>query len=242
MAGIAAFKADQTADAERFLGTALQAWDAAAVFDSTLIDNAQQYAAALALRRGDTAQSTALMRQYLRNAGGLDRTWGLPADKSAAWLEHRETGMGLPLQAAGFSLQEPDDARRIFYRDLKTEFQLGLSSGMAIPASEAEQEALLRKALLRQFKLEPGALHKQRFVATQSAAGQTPRVGQRWVFEVRPVVDAADATDSRAPRTAVRQVMLWIVDQGEQRAILRASITTPAQARQAQQLAQALRW
>lgn len=240
VAGIAAFKAGEFAEAQQWLDTALQAWPYASVFDSTLIDNAQQYGAAMALRRGDSPAAAALLRQYLRNAGGLSNVLALSPDKRQAWIDNRRTGMRLPLQAAGLFMQEPDRWERIVFRDLSSEMIVGLTSGMPIPADDAQQEALLRKALVQQFQLQPGALRKQRFVSKLAAPGQPARSGQHWVFEVQPV--ATDAGGSAQPAAPVRQVLFWLVDQGAQRAILRASVANAQQARQARQLALALRW
>lgn len=241
VAGIAAFKAGQHADAEKYLQAALQAWPYAKVFDSTLIDNAQQYGAAMALRRGDTAAAAALLRQYLRNAGGLENVLALSEDKQQAWIDNRRTGMGLPMQAAGLYMQEPDGWQRIQYRDLRSEYTLGLTSGMRIPADDDEQEALLRKALEQQFKLKAGTLRKHRFVAKLAKAGQPPRHGQYWVFDVT----ALERAENGAPKNEgapARQALFWLVDQGEQRAILRASVANNQQVQQAWQLAEALRW
>lgn len=241
VAGIAAFKAGQYPAAEQHLQAALKAWPYAQVFDSTLLDNAQQYGAAMALRRGEGATAAALLRQYLRNAGGLHNVLALSDDPQQAWLDNRRTGMGLPMQAAGFYLQEPETWERIQYRDLATEFTMGLTSGMRVPESAAQQEALLRKALEKQFQLQAGTLRKQRFVSKLAQPGQAPRQGERWVFDVQPL-DPAQATTTKAPTTPVQQVLFWWVDQGTQRAMLRASVSNAQQARQAQQLADALRW
>lgn len=243
VAGISAFKAQNYPEAQQYLDTALQAWPYASVFDSTLIDNAQQYGAAMALRRGDSVASAALLRQYLRNAGGLRNVLALSPDPAQAWIDNRHTGMGLPMQAAGFYMQEPDTWERIVYRDLGSEAVIGLTSGMRIPESDAEQEALLRKALVQQFKLQPGVLRKQRFVSQLAKPDQAARVGQHWVFEVQPIAPAS-GTGARAQPDVepVRQALFWLVDQGDQRAILRASAANPQQVRQAQVFAQALRW
>jgi hypothetical protein len=77
VAGISAFKAGQQAEAGRYLDQALQAWPYVSLFrlESELVDLAQQYGAELAAQQGRDADAARLMRQYLRNAGGLQNIW-----------------------------------------------------------------------------------------------------------------------------------------------------------------------
>lgn len=97
----------------------------------------------MSLRRGDGPAAAALLRQYLRNAGGLSNVLALSPDKTQAWIDNHHTGMGLPLHAAGLFMQEPDRWERIVFRDLGSEMIVGLTSGMPIPADDAQQEAAL---------------------------------------------------------------------------------------------------
>jgi hypothetical protein len=104
VAGISAFKAGQQAEAGRYLDQALQAWPYVSLFrlESELVDLAQQYGAELAAQQGRDADAARLMRQYLRNAGGLQNIWVQASDPQVADLENRRTGMVLPMRAAAF--------------------------------------------------------------------------------------------------------------------------------------------
>ncbi len=240
VAGIAAFKAGQQADAGRYLDQALQAWPYVGLFrlESELIDQAQQYGAELAARQGRDEDAARLMRQYLRNAGGLQNIWVQAKDPQVAELENRRTGMVLPMRAAGFHLQEPLDSQRMMYRDLMTEQQLGLTMGLKIPESDEAQEKLLRTALEKQFRLEARALKKRSFAAQTRAKDRKPE-GRQWTFEVSEQENLAQSKPGTAP---IKRVVFWIVDQGGSRSILRASVVTPRDETRAEQLAQALSW
>ena len=104
VAGISAFKAGQQAEASRYLEQALKAWPYVSLFrlESELVDQAQQYGAELAALQGREADAARLMRQYLRNAGGLQNIWVQARNPQVAELENRRTGMVLPMRAAGF--------------------------------------------------------------------------------------------------------------------------------------------
>lgn len=236
VAGISAFKAGQQAEAGRYLDQALQAWPYVSLFrlESELVDQAQQYGAELAAQQGRDADAARLMRQYLRNAGGLQNIWVQARDPQVADLENRRTGMVLPMRAAGFHLQEPKDSQRMMYRDLMTGQQLGLTTGLKIPESDEVQEKLLRTALEKQFRLKAGSLKKRSFTAQTRSRDRRPE-GREWTFEVSP-------QESRSGAAPVKRVVFWIVDQGESRAILRASVASPREQTRAEQLAQALSW
>ena len=236
VAGISAFKAAQQAEAGRYLEQALQAWPYVSLFrlESELVDLAQQYGAELAAQQGRDADAARLMRQYLRNAGGLQNIWVQAQDPKVADLENRHTGMVLPMRAAGFHLQEPRDSQRMMYRDLMTGQLLGLTTGLKIPESDETQEKLLRTALEKQFRLKAGSLKKRSFTA-QTRSRDRRSEGRQWTFEVSPQESGPGA----AP---VKRVVFWIVDQGESRAILRASVASPREQTRAEQLAQALSW
>lgn len=236
VAGISAFKAGQQAEASRYLEPALKAWPYVSLFrlESELVDQAQQYGAELAALQGRDADAARLMRQYLRNAGGLQNIWVQAQNPQVAELENRRTGMVLPMRTAGFHLQEPLDSQRMMYRDLMTEQQLGLTTGLKIPESEAAQEKLLRAALEKQFHLKVGALKKRSFAPQARSKGRKPE-GRQWTFEVSP-------QESSSGMVPVKRVIFWIVDQGASRSILRASVTTPREETRAEQLAQALSW
>lgn len=240
VAGISAFKAGQQAEAGRYLDQALQAWPYVSLFrlESELIDQAQQYGAELATRQGRNEDAARLMRQYLRNAGGLQNIWVQAKDPQVAELENRRTGMVLPMRAAGFHLQEPLDSQRMMYRDLMTEQQLGLTTGLKIPESDEAQEKLLRTALEKQFRLEARALKKSSFAAQTRAKDRKPE-GRQWTFEVSEQKNIAQSKPGAAP---IKRVVFWIVDQGSSRSILRASVVTPRDETRAEQLAQALNW
>ncbi|KOC30396.1 hypothetical protein GL58_21060 [Comamonas testosteroni] len=236
VAGISAFKAGQKAEASRYLDQALQAWPYVSLFrlESELVDQAQQYGAELAAQQGRDADAARLMRQYLRNAGGLQNIWVQAQDPQVADLENRRTGMVLPMRAAGFHLQEPKDSQRMMYRDLMTGQQLGLTTGLKIPESDEAQEKLLRTALEKQFRLKAGSLKKRSFTA-QTRSGDRRPEGREWTFEVSP-------QESRPGAAHAKRVVFWIVDQGASRAILRASVSSLREQTRAEQLAQALSW
>ena len=236
VAGISAFKAGQQAEASRYLDQALKAWPYVSLFrlESELVDQAQQYGAELAALQGREADAARLMRQYLRNAGGLQNIWVQARNPQVAELENRRTGMVLPMRAAGFHLQEPRDSQRMMYRDLMTEQQLGLTTGLKIPDSDAAQEKLLRTALEKQFHLKVGTLKKRGFAPQVRSKERKPE-GRQWTFEVSP----QEPKPGVAP---VKRVIFWVVDQGTSRSILRASVTTPREETRAEQLAQALSW
>lgn len=236
VAGISAFKAGQQAEAGRYLDQALQAWPYVSLFrlESELVDLAQQYGAELAAQQGRDADAARLMRQYLRNAGGLQNIWVQAQDPKVADLENRHTGMVLPMRAAGFHLQEPRDSQRMMYRDLMTGQLLGLTTGLKIPESDEAQEKLLRTALEKQFRLKAGSMKKRSFTAQTRSRDRRPE-GRQWTFEVSP-------QESRPGAAPVTRVVFWIVDQGESRAILRASVAGPREQTRAEQLAQALSW
>lgn len=236
VAGISAFKAGQKAEASRYLDQALQAWPYVSLFrlESELVDQAQQYGAELAAQQGRDADAARLMRQYLRNAGGLQNIWVQAQDPQVADLENRRTGMVLPMRAAGFHLQEPKDSQRMMYRDLMTGQQLGLTTGLKIPESDEAQEKLLRTALEKQFRLKAGSLKKRSFTA-QTRSGDRRPEGRQWTFEVSP-------QESRPGAAPAKRVVFWIVDQGASRAILRASVSSLREQTRAEQLAQALSW
>lgn len=236
VAGISAFKAGQKAEASRYLDQALQAWPYVSLFrlESELVDQAQQYGAELAAQQGRDADAARLMRQYLRNAGGLQNIWVQAQDPQVADLENRRTGMVLPMRAAGFHLQEPKDSQRMMYRDLMTGQQLGLTTGLKIPESDEAQEKLLRTALEKQFRLKAGSLKKRSFTA-QTRSGDRRPEGREWTFEVSP-------QESRPGAAPAKRVVFWIVDQGASRAILRASVSSLREQTRAEQLAQALSW
>jgi len=236
VAGISAFKAGQQAEAGRYLDRALQAWPYVSLFrlESELVDLAQQYGAELAAQQGRDADAARLMRQYLRNAGGLQNIWVQARDPKVADLENRQTGMVLPMRAAGFHLQEPKDSQRVIYRDLMTGQLLGLTTGLKIPESDEAQEKLLRTALEKQFRLKTGSLKKRSFNAQTRTRDRGPE-GRQWTFEVSP-------QESRPGAAPVKRVVFWIVDQGESRAILRASVASLREQTRAEQLAQALSW
>ena len=236
VAGISAFKAGQQAEASRYLEQALKAWPYVSLFrlESELVDQAQQYGAELAALQGREADAARLMRQYLRNAGGLQNIWVQARNPQVAELENRRTGMVLPMRAAGFHLQEPRDSQRMMYRDLMTEQQLGLTTGLKIPDSDAAQEKLLRTALEKQFHLKVGTLKKRGFAPQVRSKERKPE-GRQWTFEVSP----QEPKPGVAP---VKRVIFWMVDQGTSRSILRASVTTPREETRAEQLAQALSW
>ena len=236
VAGISAFKAGQQAEAGRYLDQALQAWPYVSLFrlESELVDLAQQYGAELAAQQGRDADAARLMRQYLRNAGGLQNIWVQAQDPKVADLENRHTGMVLPMRAAGFHLQEPRDSQRMMYRDLMTGQLLGLTTGLKIPESDEAQEKLLRTALEKQFRLKAGSLKKRSFTAQTRSRDRRPE-GRQWTFEVSP-------QESLPGAVPVKRVVFWIVDQGESRAILRASVACPREQTRAEQLAQALSW
>ncbi|MDN5503650.1 MAG: hypothetical protein L0H10_07485 [Comamonas sp.] len=236
VAGISAFKAGQKAEASRYLDQALQAWPYVSLFrlESELVDQAQQYGAELAAQQGRDADAGRLMRQYLRNAGGLQNIWVQAQDPQVADLENRRTGMVLPMRAAGFHLQEPKDSQRMMYRDLMTGQQLGLTTGLKIPESDEAQEKLLRTALEKQFRLKAGSLRKRSFTA-QTRSGDRRPEGREWTFEVSP-------QESRPGAAPAKRVVFWIVDQGASRAILRASVSSLREQTRAEQLAQALSW
>ena len=239
VAGISAFKAGQQAEAGRYLDQALQAWPYVSLFrlESELVDQAQQYGAELAAQQGRNADAAALMRQYLRNAGGLQNIWVQAKDPQVAELENRRTGMVLPMRAAGFHLQEPLDSQRMLYRDLMTEQQMGLTTGLKIPETDDAQEKLLRTAVEKQFGLTLGALKKSSFAAQTRASDRKP-VGRQWAFEVT----AQQSKTGKKEVKLVKQVIFWIVDQASTRSILRASIATAGEQAQAEQLAKALNW
>lgn len=245
VAGMAAFKAGQDAEARRHIDQALQAWPHASNdrLESELRDNAQQYGAALAVQQGQHGAAAALMRQYLRNAGGLQNIWFQPDDPQAAVLENRRTGMVLPMWLADFHMQEPLDQQRLQYRDLRTEFTMGLTTALKIPASDAAQEKLLRQALEKQFRVQAGKLTVKPF-RPQVRAGRAAATGKQWTFAVQPKPDQPGRLNvSGRPKDATPQrVVFWVVDQGGQRSILRATIANAAEERRAQQLAQALPW
>lgn len=236
VAGISAFKAGQQAEAGRYLDQALQAWPYVSLFrlESELVDLAQQYGAELAAQQGRDADAARLMRQYLRNAGGLQNIWVQAQDPKVADLENRHTGMVLPMRAAGFHLQGPRDSQRMMYRDLMTGQLLGLTTGLKIPESDEAQEKLLRTALEKQFRLKAGSMKKRSFTAQTRSRDRRPE-GRQWTFEVSP-------QESRPGAAPVTRVVFWIVDQGESRAILRASVASPREQTRAEQLAQALSW
>lgn len=236
VAGISAFKAGQQAEASRYLDRALQAWPYVSLFrlESELVDQAQQYGAELAAQQGRDADAARLMRQYLRNAGGLQNIWVQAQDPQVADLENRRTGMVLPMRAAGFHLQEPKDSQRMMYRDLMTGQLLGLTTGLKIPESDEAQEKLLRTALEKQFRLKAESLKKRSFTAQTRSRDRRPE-GREWTFEVSP-------QESRPGAAPVKRVVFWIVDQGASRAILRASVASPREQTRAEQLAQALSW
>lgn len=236
VAGISAFKAGQQAEASRYLDQALKAWPYVSLFrlESELVDQAQQYGAELAALQGREADAARLMRQYLRNAGGLQNIWVQARNPQVAELENRRTGMVLPMRAAGFHLQEPLDSQRMMYRDLMTEQQLGLTAGLKIPDSDVAQEKLLRTALEKQFHLKVGTLKKRGFAPQVRSKERKPE-GRQWTFEVSP----QEPKPGVAP---VKRVIFWMVDQGTSRSILRASVTTPREETRAEQLAQALSW
>lgn len=236
VAGISAFKAGQKAEASRYLDQALQAWPYVSLFrlESELVDQAQQYGAELAAQQGRDADAARLMRQYLRNAGGLQNIWVQAQDPQVADLENRRTSMVLPMRAAGFHLQEPKDSQRMMYRDLMTGQQLGLTTGLKIPESDEAQEKLLRTALEKQFRLKAGSLKKRSFTAQTRSGGRRPE-GRQWTFEVSP-------QESRPGAAPAKRVVFWIVDQGASRAILRASVSSLREQTRAEQLAQALSW
>ncbi len=236
VAGISAFKAGQQAEAGRYLDQALQAWPYVSLFrlESELVDLAQQYGAELAAQQGRDADAARLMRQYLRNAGGLQNIWVQARDPKVADLENRHTGMVLPMRAAGFHLQEPRDSQRMMYRDLMTGQLLGLTTGLKIPESDEAQEKLLRTALEKQFRLKAGSMKKRSFTAQTRSRDRRPE-GRQWTFEVSP-------QESRPGAAPVKRVVFWIVDQGESRAILRASVASLREQTRAEQLAQALSW
>ena len=240
VAGIAAFKAGQQAEAGRYLDRALQAWPYVGLhrLEAEMVDQAQQYGAEVAAQQGKNADAAWLMRQYLRNAGGLQNIWVQAKDPQVAELENRRTGMVLPMRAAGFHLQEPLDSQRMMYRDLMTEQQLGLTTGLKIPESDEAQEKLLRTALEKQFRLKVGMLKKRSFTAQTRAKDRKP-VGRQWTFEVSEQENTAQSKPGAAP---VNRVVFWIVDQGASRSILRASVSTPRDETRSEQLAQALSW
>lgn len=236
VAGIAAFKAGQQTEASRYLDQALLAWPYVSLFrlESELVDQAQQYGAELAALQGRDADAARLMRQYLRNAGGLENIWVQAKSPQVAELENRRTGMVLPMRAAGFHLQEPLDSQRMLYRDLMTEQQLGLTTGLKISESDDAQEKLLRGALEKQFRLKAGALKKQRFSPQVRDKDRKPE-GHKWTFEVSP-------QESKAGTAPIKRAIFWLVDQGDTRSILRASVATAGEETRSEQLAQALSW
>lgn len=236
VAGISAFKAAQQAEAGRYLEQALQAWPYVSLFrlESELVDLAQQYGAELAAQQGRDADAARLMRQYLRNAGGLQNIWVQARDPKVADLENRHTGMVLPMRAAGFHLQESQDSQRMMYLDLMTGQLLGLTTGLKIPESDEAQEKLLRTALEKQFRLTTGSLKKRSFTAQTRSRDRRPE-GRQWTFEV-------SLQESRPGAASVKRVVFWIVDQGASRAILRAPVASPREQTRAEQLAQALSW
>lgn len=235
--GIAAYKQGQWDAANKALTLALQTWPYASLGrgEEDLEENAQQFGADLALRQGRTQDATRMMRQYLRNAGGLERVWALDPDPAQASLHNQRTGQVLPLWAHGFYLQQPMDSQRLLYRNLVTEDQLGLTTGLKIPESDEVQEKLLRQALEKQFRLQAGTLKKQSFSPKPRSDGKVLK-GQQWVFEIKPAEQGAGTSQ------AVRRMAFWIVDQGKTRAMLRAPLSNAQQEQRALHLALALGW
>lgn len=237
--GIAAFKAGDMAPARRALDRAAQARPYASL--DSLQEDSLQYAAEIAAREGREEDAARLMRQYLRNAGGLEYRWVVQPMPQAA-LRNQQTGRLLPMRAAGFHLQEPRDSTRFIYRDLATEQTLGLTVDMKLPASPQQREKLLRTVLERQFRLQAGALRTMSYSPRTRDDGQRP-VGEKWVFEVAsgPAAGTVDLAPSDG-QPAIKRAIFWIVEQGGAHTLLRASVATQQQEARAQQLADALTW
>ncbi|WP_454672862.1 hypothetical protein [Achromobacter pestifer] len=242
--GRAAYGSGDLIAARRDLDVALAAWAHAgkAYHDETLYQTALDVAADIAYRQGRAQDAVALNRRFIDWVGTQGAAWSMADD--GATLRNTETGMALPLRLGDFRL-EPIDEKRFYYRNLKTGEQLGLAveQNAALPDETLE-------ASMRSFIEDKLGLHVQGL----STADFTPRAqegqgadlrGRQWVFQVegRPGDDHVIHLDGATGVTAVpAQMVFWVVDRGNRRAILRAPLPAGGADTGAARFAQALGW
>lgn len=239
--GIAAFKAGQFDQAQQALIAARDAWPYVRQtdYDATLYEHTLEYASDIAARAGREGEAIELIHQYVKSTGNAYFEWNLQDTR----LVHKRTGRVIPLRAAGFHVRPLDD-KRFYYQDVTTGQTVGLTTGLAIPASDGEQERLLRNALAKQFRLDVWALHKTNFQSAFFDGVKNQQSGMKWVFDVSPQKNDTNTLYLGVPPTgpAVAHVVLWIVDNAGERSILRASVTDDEQETRATALANALPW
>lgn len=242
--GRAAYGRDDLAAARRDLDAALAAWAHAgkAYHDETLYQTALDVAADVAYRQGRAQDAVALSRRFIDWVGTQGAAWTVADD--AAVLRNTESGMALPLRLNDFRL-EPIDEKRFYYRNLKTGEQLGLAVEQNAELPDETLEASMRSFIEDKLGLRIQGLATADFTPRSQEGRSSSLRGRQWIFQVEGRPDGGqvihldgDARLSDAPA----QMVFWVVDRGNTRAILRAPVPADGGGSRAAQFAQALGW
>ncbi len=205
---------------------------------------ALDYAADIAHRQDRKREAATLNRRFIEwQESDATLGWGVPHGEDA--FINRWSGIRLPLRISDFRLRIAGE-NRFYYENLQTGVQLGLTVNLS-QSSDDKLEAMMRSFMKEKLRLEAGKLHRSKFSPKTSGSGDQQATGRKWVFDVTELSNDNEAS-TRDPATGdlhekPKGVSFWIVDNKEQRSVLRAPITSNDKTmKDVNQIAQALSW